>query len=178
MQRVLILLLVMMLGVCLAAQAEELPPTVTRSVPLEGGDETRIYTLVQEAQGRFSIYVDEGIYKAEPTDEGMTIQAKKGDAKMTLTVLDGDAKALREKAITREIRNDDWEEEFTAGGEGSGASPFPGCSAVYTEDGLNRSIYWFDIGGGKVIRADFALDPESVEGHGVRFWDMLRTLTT
>ena len=154
-----------------------MPPTVTRSVPLEGGDETRIYTLVHDAQGRFSIYVDDGFYKVDATDEGMVIQAKNGDAEMKLTVLKGAAKALREKAITPEIRNDDWEEEFEAGGEGFGTSPFPGCSAVYTENGRTRSIYWFDIGGGKVIRADFSLDAESQEGHGVRFWDMLRTLT-
>ena len=177
MKRVWLIVLVLMLGASLVGLAEELPPTVTRSVPLEGGDETRTYTLVRDAQGRFAIYIDEEIYESEATDEGMTIQAKKGDAVMTLSVLKGNAKALREKAITPEIRNDDWEEEFDGGGEGSGASPFPGCSAVYTEDGRSRSIYWFDIGGGKVIRADFSLDSESQEGHGVRFWDMLRTLT-
>jgi hypothetical protein len=33
------------------------------------------------------------------------------------------------------------------------------------------------VGGGKVIAADYALLPEEQEGHGVRMWDMLETIT-
>lgn len=177
MKRILPLLLVLLIAVGLAAQAEPLPQTITRSVPLEGTNEERTYTLVQDAQGRFSIYIDEGFYEAVQTDAGMIIQQKGGGATMTLTVVDGDPKKLREAAITPEIRNDDWEEDFDGTGEGCGATPFPGCSAVYTEGDRTRSLYWFDVGNGKVIVADYSLLPEEQEGHGVRMWDMLETLT-
>lgn len=171
------IVLALVLGVCLIGQAEELPQTIERSVPLEGGDETRTYSLVQDAQGRFSIYVDEDIYEAIPTDTGMTIQQKGGGATMTLTALDGEAQALREATITPEIRNDDWEEDFDGTGEGCGATPFPGCSAVFSEGDSTRSIYWFQVADDKVIMADYSLLPEEQEGHGVRMWDMLATLT-
>jgi hypothetical protein len=141
MKRILPLLLALVLALGLAARAESLPQTITRIVPLEGTNEERTYTLVQDAQGRFSIYIDEGFYEAVQTDAGMIIQQKGGGATMTLTVLDGDAKALREKTITPEIRNDDWEEEFDGDREGCGGSPFPGCGAVYTEGDRTRSLY-------------------------------------
>lgn len=170
MKRIWPILLVLALGVCLIGQAEELPGTVERNVPLEGADEARTYTLVKDAQGRFSIYVDEGIYEALQTDTGMTIRQKGGDATMTLTCADGAPKALRDAYVTPEMRNDDsfWDEEFS--------DPVAGFGVVFEEGDKVHSVYWFDAGNGKTLVADFSLLPEEQEGHGVRMWDMLDTL--
>lgn len=170
MKRIWPLFLALILGLFLIAQAEALPQTIERSVPLEGLDEARIYTLVQDAQGRFSIYIDAGIYEAVQTDQGMTIQEKGGSAQMALTVADGRPAALRDAFVTPEMKNDEsfWEEEFT--------TPAPGCGVVYDGNGKLRSVYWFDAGGGKSLMADFTLSPAEQEGHGVRMWDMLETL--
>jgi hypothetical protein len=165
------MMLVLLLSVCLMAQAEALPQTIERSVPLEGENETRTYTLVKDAQARFSIYIDEGFYEAVQNDDGMTIQQKEGgSAKMTLTWLDGSPQALRKAFVTPQIKQDDsfWSEEFD--------TPQPGCSAVYNEGGKTRSLYWFDAGHGKTLLADFMLEPEEQEGHGVRMWSMLETV--
>jgi hypothetical protein len=171
MKRIWSMILVLLLGVCLIGQAEELPQTIERNVPLEGTDEARTYTLVKDGQGRFSIYVDEGIYEAVQNDAGMTIQQKDGgSAKMVLTILDGSPVKLRDDFVTPEMKNEDsfWEEEFD--------TPNPGCSVVFEQDGMARSVYWFDAGDGKALMADFSLQPEEQEGHGVRMWDMLATL--
>ena len=172
MKRIWSMMLVLLLGVCLIGQAEELPETIERSVPLEGLNEMRTYTLVKDAEGRFSIYIDEGFYEAVQNEDGMTIQQKDGgSAKMVLTWLGGSPKALREAFLTPKIRQEEsfWSEEFD--------TPKPGCSAIYVEGGKARSLYWFDAGNGKTLLADFTLEPEEQEGHGVRMWSMLETLT-
>lgn len=171
MRRLWTMMLVLLLGVCLIGRAETLPPTIDRSVPLEGVDEQRTYTLAKDAQGRFSIYIDEGFYEAVQNEEGMTIRQKDGgSAKMVLTILDGSPQALRKAFLTPQIKQDEsfWSEEFD--------TPQPGCSAVYSVDGNLRSLYWFDAGRGKTLLADFTLEPEAQEGHGVRMWNMLETL--
>jgi len=171
MKRLWSMMLVLLLGVCLIGRAEDLPPTIDRSVPLEGENEARTYTLVKDAQGRFAIYIDEGFYEAVESEDGMTIQQKGGgSARMVLTFLDGSPMALRKAFLTPQIKQDEsfWSEEFD--------TPQPGCSAVYNADGKTRSLYWFDAGNGKTLLADFALEPEEQEGHGVRMWDMLETL--
>ncbi len=172
MNRIWPVILALVLGVCLIGQAEELPQTIERNVPLEGTNETRTYTLVKDVQSRFSIYVDEGIYEAVQNDDGMTIQQKDGgSAKMVLTYQDGTPTKLRDAFVTPQMKQDDsfWTEEFE--------SPCAGCSVVYEEKGVARSLYWFTAGKGKTLVADFSLKPEEQEGHGVRMWDMLDTLT-
>lgn len=170
MKRVWFILVVLMLGVFMIGQAEELPQTLDRSVPLEGVDEARTYTLVKDAAGRYAIYIDEGFYEAAQAEDVMTIQQKGGGAQMTLTVSDGTPEELRDAFVTPEIEQNEsfWEEEFD--------TPQPGCSAVFDENGKSRSLYWFDMGGGKTLVAEFSLLPEEQEGHGVRMWDMLETL--
>jgi hypothetical protein len=170
MKRAWSLILVLMLGLCLTGRAEALPQTIEKSVPLEGQDETRTYTLVQDAQGRFSIYIDEDIYEAVQNDAGMTIQQKGGGASMTLIVQDGAPAALRKALVTPEIKQNEsyWAEDFD--------KPYPGCSVIYDQEDKSRSLYWFDMGGGKALQADFSLLPEEQEGHGVRMWSMLETL--
>jgi len=171
MKRIWSMMLVLVFGLCLIGQAEELPQTIEKNVPLEGTDEARTYTLVKDAQGRFSIYIDEGIYEAVQDGDGMTIQQKDGgSAKMLLTYVDGKPAAMRDAFVTPEIKQDDsfWEEEFD--------TPYPGCSVVFDQAGKARSLYWFDAGGGKALVADFSLEPEEQEGHGVRMWSMLETL--
>jgi hypothetical protein len=178
MKRIWLIGLVLALMLCATAQAEALPQTIQRDVPLEGIDETRTYTLVEDAQGRFSIYIDEGFYEAVPTEDGMTIQQKGGGAQLVLTYGQGDPAALRQQAITPEIRNNGalWEEDFDTQNEACGTVPADGCGAVYTQGGLTYSLYWFDAGGGNVLKAEYALSVEEQEGHGVRMWDMLETL--
>lgn len=171
MKRIWFMILALLMGVCLIGQAEELPPTIDRSVPLEGENETRTYTLVKDAQGRFAIYIDAGFYEAVQNEDGMTIRQKDGGgAEMVLTWLDGSPQALRKAFLTPQITQDEsfWSEEFE--------TPHPGCSAVYSVDGKSRSLYWFDAGRGKTLQADFTLEPEEQEGHGVRMWSMLETL--
>jgi hypothetical protein len=166
------MIFVLLLGVCLIGQAETLPETIERSVPLEGENETRTYTLVKDEQGRFSIYIDEGIYEAVQNESGMIIRQKDGgSAQMTLTWLDGSPEALRKAFVTPQIKQDEsfWSEEFD--------TPQPGCSAIYNDGGKARSLYWFSAGHGKTLLADFSLEPEQQEGHGVRMWSMLETLT-
>lgn len=170
MKRIGFTLLALILAFSLIGQAEALPRTIERIVPLEGIDEARTYSLAPDAQGRFSIYIDEGFYEAVQTDEGMTIQQKGGGAQMVLTVLEGRPEALREAFITPEMTNDEslWAEEFE--------TPIPGCGVVFSEGEKTRSVYWFDAGDGRALAADFTLSPEEQEGHGVRMWDMLETL--
>ena len=171
MKRMWSMMLVLLLSVCMIGQAETLPPTIERSVPLEGENEARTYTLVKDAQGGFSIYIDDGFYEAVQLGDGMTIRQKDGGtAKMVLTWLDGSPLALRKAFLTPQIKQDEsfWSEEFDA--------PQPGCSTIYNEDGKARSLYWFDAGHGKTLLADFTLEPEEQEGHGVRMWSMLETL--
>lgn len=171
MKRMWSMMLVLLLSVCMIGQAEALPPTIERSVPLEGENEARTYTLVKDAQGRFSIYIDDGFYEAVQNDNSMTIRQKDGGtAQMVLTWLDGSPKALRKAFLTPQIKQDEsfWSEEFD--------TPQPGCSAIYNVDGKARSLYWFDAGHGKTLQADFTLEPEEQEGHGVRMWSMLETL--
>ena len=161
---------VLLFAMCWVGRAEELPQTIEKNVPLEGEDESRTYTLVKDDQSRFSIYIDGEIYEAVQKEGVMTIQQKGGGAAMTLTVQDGSPASLRKVFLTPEIKQEDsfWSEEFD--------SPYPGCSAVFDQDGKARSMYWFDMGSGKTLLADFALEPEEQEGHGVRMWSMLETL--
>jgi len=170
MKRAWSMMLVLLFAVCAIGQAEALPQTIEKSVPLEGQDETRTYTLVRDAQGRFSIYIDLGIYEAVQNDGGITIQQKGGGATMALTVQDGKPEALRKAFVTPQIKQNEsfWSEEFD--------DPHPGCSAVFEQDGRTRSLYWFNMGGGRALTADFSLMPEEQEGHGVRMWSMLETL--
>jgi len=170
MKRAWSLVLVLLFAMCWIGRAEELPQTIEKNVPLEGEDESRTYTLVKEDQGRFSIYIDGGIYEALQKDGVMTIQQKGGGAAMTLTVEDGSPASLRKAFLTPEIKQEDsfWSEEFV--------TPHSGCSAVFGQDGKARSMYWFDMGNGKTLLADFTLEPEEQEGHGVRMWSMLETL--
>lgn len=174
MKRFLVWLCVALLC-CGMAWAEERPEQLERQISIEGEEESVVYTRLDDAQGRFSLYIDPAVYTAAEEDGALVIRALDNeDAYMTLRVLPGeDAGTLSAAAYAAYSGSDDsfWQEEFE--------EPVHGYGMIGDdpEDAEKvRSCYWFEMPDGTLL-AEFSLYMEGMEGHGVRMWDMLDTLS-